>query len=129
MPASRCAAVVHESFRASGVPAQSESLKVSSGSVQPETLTSGFPVMDVGQQTSLSPGFSRTQPVATASFACWSVSQSSFRGLPDCDAQSFSVSEPSFCRQSTVAEEEEPVLDSEEQANASDDTTPAAMTR
>jgi hypothetical protein len=102
MPLFFAASVVHESLRASGVPAQSESVSASAGSVHPETVFSVAPLTVVGQQTSVLPVFSRTQPAFTASCVSLSSEQSSLRGVPVFPAQSSSVSAPSFCRHATV---------------------------
>lgn len=97
-----------DSLRASGVPWQSESVRVSAGSVQPETFASFVPLTVVGQHTSLSPAFSRTQPAATAAVVSLSSEQSSLRGVPVFPAQSLPVSASSFCRHATVPDGDGP---------------------
>ena len=68
----------------------------------PDDEPLGVPLMVSGQQTSLSPGFVGTHPAATAAFVASPESQSSFRGLPACSAQSDSVSESAFCLHGTL---------------------------
>jgi len=68
----------------------------------PELPPVAVPLTVSGQHTSLSPGLVGVQPAATARSVWDPESQSSFRGLPGCAAQSASVSELGFCRHASV---------------------------